>query len=155
MDVKIPQFKKQGLSCPVDFVTVDENRVRFVAFFVLLAVLLYCITGNPVIIAVLLADFILRAFNFNAYSPLAFVSGAVVKQIGLKNKPVDRAPKRFAAFMGVFFLASILLLAISGLPVTSKIVSALVVIFAALESFLGFCAGCYIYSFLSRFKNNS
>ncbi|BAU54701.1 DUF4395 domain-containing protein [Mucilaginibacter gotjawali] len=147
------QYKKQNtLDCPVDFVKVDENRIRVVAFFVVLFVLFYVINGNPVSIGLLLADFLLRAFNLNAYSPLAIISGAVVKQLSLKPKPVDRAPKRFASFMGVAFLFLVLISFLSNFIVLSKVIAGIMIIFASLESFAGFCAGCHVYTLINRFK---
>jgi len=147
------QDKKQpSLECPADLVMVDENRVRVVAFFVLTFAVFYIINGNPLTIGLLLVDFLLRTFNLNAYSPLALISGAVVKQLGLKIKPVDRAPKRFAAFMGVAFLSLILIVALAQFVLLSKAIAVILLIFASLESFAGFCAGCYVYTFLKRFK---
>jgi magnesium-transporting ATPase (P-type) len=147
-----PYKQSSSLDCPVDFVKVDENRVRVVAFFVVLLVLIYLINGNPVGISLLLGDFLLRAFNFNAYSPLAIIAGAVVKQLGLKNKPVDRAPKRFASFMGVAFLVFALISFFTQYILLSKVIAGTMIIFASLESFAGFCAGCHVYTLINRAK---
>ena len=150
------QYKKQSsLNCPVDFVKIDESRVRVAAFFVVLFVLFYVINGNPVSIGLLLADFLLRAFNLNAYSPLAIISGAVVKQLGIKTKPVDRAPKRFASFMGIAFLSIVLISFFSSYVLLSKVISGVMIIFASLESFAGFCAGCHVYSLINRVRFSS
>jgi len=149
---EIKYIKQPSLDCPVDLVKVDENRVRVVAFFALLIALFYMINGNPLSIVVLLADFVLRAFNLNAYSPLAWISGAVVKQLGLKTKPVDRAPKRFAAFMGVTFVSFILIAGLTHYMLLSKVIAGILIVFASLESFAGFCAGCYVFTFLNRFR---
>jgi len=147
------QYKNpSSLNCPVDFVKIDENRVRVVAFFVVLFVLFYVLNGPPVSIGLLLADFLLRAFNFNAYSPLALISGAVVKQLGIKPKPVDRAPKRFASFMGVAFLILVLISYFSNYVLLSKVISGVMIIFASLESFAGFCAGCHVYTLINRVR---
>jgi len=147
------QYKKQSsLDCPVDFVKIDENRVRVVAFFVVLFVLFYLVNGNPVAIAALLADFLLRAFNLNTYSPLAILSGALVKQLGFKSKPADRAPKRFASFMGVAFLVLVLISFFTKFILLSKVIAGVMILFASLESFAGFCAGCHVYSLISRLK---
>jgi hypothetical protein len=141
-----------NLDCPVDHITVNENKVRITAFFVLILAIITLITSNCLLIAFLLIDFTLRAFNLNAYSPLGLLSGAVVKQFGLKNKPVDRAPKRFAAFVGVIFLAGILITRFVSLTLESNILIVILIVFASLESFMGFCAGCYVYTILKRFK---
>lgn len=139
-------FLYLNMDCPVDFVTINENKARLTAFFVLVLSVVYLKTNLWLIIAFLLFDFTLRALNLGKYSLLGFVSDAVIKQLKIKNKPVDRAPKRFAAWVGLVFSAAIL---ISFFSHQIIIVTSLVVVlsfFAFLESFFGFCAGCYVYS---------
>ncbi len=150
----VVKFKlmKNTVVCPVDQVNVDENKVRFTAFLVLVIAITYLAIGNWLLIAILLVDFALRAFNLNVYSPLAILGGAVINQIKLKPKPVDRAPKRFATFVGLVFLAAILTAHVTGFLLTARLVSGVLILFAALESLAGFCAGCYVYSWLIRFK---
>ncbi|MGF7082105.1 DUF4395 domain-containing protein [Mucilaginibacter sp. UYCu711] len=139
------------LECPVDFVTINENRARMVAFLVLMLVVLCFGTANWLIAAFLLVDFALRSFYLNKFSPLAIIAGVLIKLLQLKNKPVDRAPKRFAAFVGLSFMVMILLALLTGFITTAKAVLIVIMIFAALESLAGFCAGCYVYSYLKRF----
>jgi hypothetical protein len=140
------------LECPVDNITVNESRVRLVAFFVLVLALICFITTNWIIVVFLLVDFTLRTFNLNSYSLLSLISGQLVKLFKLKNKPVDRAPKRFAAFIGLIFTAVITVTLLIDLSAIAKIALVVLMIFAALESLVGFCAGCYVYSYLKHFK---
>jgi hypothetical protein len=143
------------MDCPVDFIKINENKARLTAFFVFVLTLVYLKTGFWLIMAFLLVDFTLRAFNMGKYSPLGFVSDAVIKQLNIKNKPVDRAPKRFAAGVGLVFVLAILICSLSGLTILPLLLSIVLVFFATLESFLGFCAGCYVYDFgrkISLFK---
>lgn len=134
------------MECPVDFVTINENKARITAFFVLSLAIVYLFTGIWLIMAFLLLDFLFRAFNLGKFSLLAFLSDAVIKQLKIKNKPVDRAPKRFAAMVGLVFTAAILVLAYFHFTVFSESLTVILCVFAALESFAGFCAGCYVYS---------
>jgi len=143
---------KSAVTCPVDNVAVDENRVRVNAFLVLVIALAYMAFANWLLITLLLIDFALRAFNLNTYSPLAIISGVIVKQANLKPKPVDRAPKRFATFVGLVFLAAILIAHITDNLLVARLINAVLILFAALESLAGFCAGCYVYAWLIRFK---
>ena len=136
--------------CPVDFITVNENKVRIVAFFVLLSVIAYLITSSWIVAAILAVDFLLRTLNFNAYSPYGIVAGEIAKLFKLPNKPVDRAPKRFAAFTGLLFSVALLITSLVQLTETSEVIGGVLIIFAALEAFVGFCAGCYMYSLLKR-----
>lgn len=71
-----------------------------VAFLVLVLAAICFATANSIIASFLLVDFTLRSLNLNKFSPLAFIAGVMIKLLQIKNKPVDRAPKRFAAFVG-------------------------------------------------------
>jgi hypothetical protein len=139
------------LDCPVDFVPINENRARIVAFLVLILAAICFATANIFIAIFLLVDFTLRSFNLNKFSPLAIIAGVLIKLLQIKNKPVDRAPKRFAAFVGLSFMVMILLALLTGFITTAKVLLVVLMIFAALESLAGFCAGCYVYSYLKRF----
>lgn len=145
-------MNNNNIACPVDQVAVNENRVRITSFFVLLLAVTYVFTNSWLVITFLLVDFLLRIFNLNNYSPLALLSGFVVKRLGIKNKPVDRAPKRFAAIVGVIFLTAILITLFLHLILLSLIITAVLIVFASLEAFVGFCAGCYVYSLLKGVK---
>jgi len=145
-------MNNNNIVCPVDQIAVNENRVRITAFFVLLMAITYVFTNSWFVIAFLLADFLLRIFNLNNYSPLALLSGFVVKRLGIKNKPVDRAPKRFAAIVGFIFLTTILIALLTNFILSSLALTAVIIAFASLEAFVGFCAGCYVYSLLKGLK---
>ncbi|NNU33882.1 DUF4395 domain-containing protein [Mucilaginibacter sp. S1162] len=140
-----------NLDCPVDFVPINENRARMVAFLVLLLVVSCYVTVNWLIAAFLLVDFALRSFYLNQFSVLAILAGLLIKLFKIKNKPVDRAPKRFAAFVGLSFMVMILLALLTGFINTAKVLLIVIMIFAVLESLAGFCAGCYVYTYLKRF----
>jgi len=143
------------MDCPVDFISINENKARITAFFVLVLTLVNIKTGFWFLMAFLLIDFTMRTLNLGKYSPLGFVSDAVIKQLSIKNKPVDRAPKRFAAGVGLVFTAAILISSLLGLTLVSIVLSIVLAFFATLESFFGFCAGCYVYDFgrkISLFK---
>jgi len=143
------------MECPVDFIKINENKARLTAFFVLVLTLVYLRTGFWLIMAFLMVDFAIRAFNLGKYSLIGFVSDAVIKQLNIKNKPVDRAPKRFAAGVGLVFTAAILAVFLLAVPLAPMILAVIMALFALLESFFGFCAGCYVYDFgkkISLFK---
>jgi hypothetical protein len=82
---------------------------------------------------------------------LAIIAGWLIKLFKLKNRPVDRAPKRFAAFIGLTFSIAILIALLFDFTTTAKVLLGILMIFAALESSVGFCAGCYVYTYLKRF----
>jgi 4-hydroxybenzoate polyprenyltransferase len=138
---------KNEIDCPIDLVSVNENRVKLVALLVLGFAIAYLFTGWWGIIVFLVADFGLRSFNLGKYSPLFIVAGTLVKIFGIGNKPTDQAPKRFAARMGFAFTLVISVFAFLQLTTLVIILGIALCFFAFLESFLGICVGCYVYSF--------
>ena len=143
-----------NIDCPVDFVQVNENRVRLNALWVLAlligAMFIHAIT-LPVF-TILVIDFFLRAFSFGKYSPLHIWSGLVIKKLKMGNKPIDQAPKRFAAGIGFALSLLAVILYIFQFSQTLFILAIIFAAFAMLESFFSFCAGCYVYSFLLKAK---
>jgi len=137
---------ESNIQCPVDFVLMNENKARLTAFFVLVLAVVFLITGLWIIVAFLVIDFLLRANNWGKYSLLAILSEAVIKQLRIRNKPTDRAPKKFAAGVGLVFTTGILILTLLHLSTLTIIVTIVLLFFAFLESFIGFCAGCYVYN---------
>src|SRR5690606_19825937 len=94
-------MSNRGLDCPVDFVTINEYQVRWTALLVLVVTAGYIVSGYWFIPAFLVVDFFLRASKLGKYSLLGQLGGVLVKAFGTGNKPVDRAPKRFAAWIGL------------------------------------------------------
>jgi hypothetical protein len=138
--------------CPVDFIAVNENKVRLVALWVLLLVLVTFIISPLPVFIFLAVDFFLRAFNYGKFSPLNLVSGMAVKQFKIANKPIDQAPKRFAAGIGFALSATVVLFLLLQHYTAVLVLTIVFASFAFLESFLGFCAGCYVYTFLQQIK---
>jgi Domain of unknown function (DUF4395) len=141
---------ENDVQCPVDLVLINENKARLTAFFVLILSTTFLVTGLWILIAFLVLDFFLRANSLSKYSLLAILSDVIIKQLKIKNKPTDRAPKRFAAGVGLIFTGGILILALLHLAIATIVVTAVLLLFAFLESFVGFCAGCYAYSLLHK-----
>lgn len=139
-----------NISCPVDHVTISENRARITAFLVFVTALVFLFTEYWPVALLLAVDFFLRGFGYGSYSPLFWLSGWLGKYIVITVRFVDRAPKLFAARLG-FILADCLLIAAACevRPMAYGLV-ALLLIFSFLESVFGFCAGCVIYSILKR-----
>jgi len=139
---------KEAPDCPVDFVSVNENKTRVVALFVLLIVIVYLLTGYLYLIAFLALDFLLRVSRFAKFSPPGILADVVISVFNISNKPTDRAPKRFAAGTGLAFSLLIIASALLHLDLVAIILTIVLAFFALLESAAGFCAGCYVYAFL-------
>lgn len=135
-----------SLECPVDFAPVNEHKVRFVALLVLIINIVFIVTTGWVLPAFLAIDFLLRSFFTRQYSVLGFIAGNMVKWFNVGTKPVDRAPKRFAAGIGLVFSIAISILSLIGFAQAAIAFSIILVVFASLEAFTGFCAGCYVYT---------
>ena len=144
-------MEDNNLDCPVDFVPINENRARLTALFVLVLMLLYLNNGLRFILFFLFVDFTMRAFKWGQYSLLGMLSNLFIKLFKFKNKQVDRAPKRFAAGMGMAITGLMLVLLVFKAVDLAYILGVIIVVFATLESALGFCAGCYVYTFIKKF----
>ena len=131
--------------------TGNESKIRLTAFFVLVLIIVYMITGIGLIPIFLLLDFTLRGFGLGAYSPLAFLAGHLATSLKLPVKPIYMPPKRFAARVGFLFCLAIVVAHYTDL--STLILSAIIALFAALESLVGFCAGCYVYNAYARLRS--
>jgi hypothetical protein len=63
---------------------------------------------------------------------------------------VDRAPKRFAAGVGFLFSLAVLVLSFTPYTLAAGVLAGILILFAGLEAFVAFCAGCYVYFFLKK-----
>jgi hypothetical protein len=136
------------LICPVSPERVDENRVRVTAFGVILIMGLFFITGNAIFPALLSFDFFLRAFTRLPYSPLSWLARLFVKQIGTLPVWIDKAPKIFAARIGLLLAFITSVSALLGWSMFAYITGSTLVLFAFLECGLNFCAGCWVYTYV-------
>ncbi len=141
-----------SVNCPVEMVIINENRVRVNAFIVFSLLLIYLLVPNLFIPAFLMIDFYLRAFQNGKYSFLNWISAKVEQYGWINSKPTDRAPKRFAAMLGMFFSTILFLSMITKLYTVAIFIAICIASFAFLESFIGFCVGCYVYVFLNHIK---
>jgi hypothetical protein len=139
-----------SIECPVNFTPVNENNVRITALQVFLISLAYLLSGYWTLIALLMLDFLIRSFGLGQFSPLTSLSSLAVRLLKLRNKPIDSAPKLFAARVGTIFSFAILT-SHTAFPVAALVLGIALSLFAFLESFVGFCAGCYVYSIGKKF----
>lgn len=143
-------ISENSLSCPIDFVSVNENKVRVIALHVF--VLSIAILFNPhwISIGLLAVDFFLRTFKLNKFSPFAISAAGITRVFTLGFKPVDQGPKRFAAGVGLTFSVAMLVTYLANYTTATLVLTGIITVFSFLESFLAFCAGCYVYTFLLR-----
>ena len=140
-------------ACPISGESRNERVARIVAAFVVVIVLVAAGLGSPwgaLILFALAADFVVRGFGDARRSPLATLARGVANTLRIAPKPVDAAPKKFAARIGIVFSVLSGLLFFAGLPVPALVVSGVFVVCATLEAALGYCVGCKVYALLPR-----
>jgi hypothetical protein len=144
-------------SCPISGEQRDNNTVRIVAaqtfiIAVIALVVALAVGALPaaVITGLLAIDFVIRAFIKPKYSPLATLGRGISSGLKLPKKMVDSAPKVFAARIGVLFTVTSTILYALGLTLAGTVVLAILIVCAFLESALGFCVGCQVYSLLPK-----
>ncbi len=96
--------------------------------------------------------FVARLASGPRFSPLGRAATMLVApRLKRYTKLVPGPPKRFAQGIGAVFTVTALVLWLVGDVTGSRILLALLVIPALLESALGFCVGCKMFAFLMRY----
>ena len=145
----------QKITCPVSSERVDNNVTRIIAAIVLLLSVAGILLHNYFVFIFLTYDFASRTFYKGNGSILKWVGKQIVKVLRITPKPINAAPRKFAAGLGLIFSFTIGMLIYLTLTIPSLIVGGILVVCALMESALGFCLGCYVYSiFIIPFVKN-
>jgi hypothetical protein len=136
------------LICPISNEMVNERLTRINAFFTILLVAAGFLFNSVLFPLLLLVDFFFRAFTTSKYSPVSFVSSGLVSVLQLTKKPIDKAPKTFAARLGFIMTLAIATLFLLQLYNASMVIAGILVFFATLEFAFGICVGCIIYTYI-------
>ncbi|KGN36582.1 DUF4395 domain-containing protein [Knoellia subterranea] len=130
---------------------VNEKAARSVAGGVVLLAGLTLLTQWWWLAAVLALGFALRVAGGPRYSPLGRLAVHVVAPLFGEARLVPGPPKRFAQTVGLV-VSSVAAVAALGFGATTvaSVLLAVLVVFALLESALGFCAGCWAFGQLMR-----
>lgn len=131
--------------CPLIFRQVDATVTRINTLFVILGILTFLVTQNPIVLVLLIVDFILRLYGFKHLSPINISSLYIQKMLSLKVKMEDAGAKRLAAFFGVGFTIALLICSWIGADLAIAFISGIFLFCAALELFFGYCIACQIY----------
>jgi hypothetical protein len=103
------------------------------------------------LLALLSYGFVARVLTGPTMSPLGqLVTRVITPRVGLAERPVAGPPKRFAQAMGVAFSLSALLLTLVGDDTAARVVLALLLTAATLESVFALCLGCRVFALLMR-----
>ncbi|WP_078128989.1 DUF4395 domain-containing protein [Leptospira alexanderi] len=131
--------------------SVNEYAARSVAGLVFLLTIVTLLTQSIWLNLALLYGFTARVLygpKFSLFAKLAI--HGIVPLLKLGNKTVAGPPKRFAQGVGFLFSLTSLILLIQGQILAFQITLGILVFFAALESFVGFCAGCFVFGYLMQ-----
>ncbi len=135
------------LVCPISNEQVNERLTRLNAFFTFVLVVAGFVFNSVLFPVFLMADFFIRAFTKQKFSPLGYSSYLLVNAFGLEVKRIDKAPKIFAARLGFLMSLIISVLFLFDLYVASMVVAGILAFFASLEFAFGICVGCIIYTY--------
>lgn len=130
---------------------VNEVAARVVAGMVVALSLAILVTGEWWLAFVLAYGFLARVATGPTLSPMGQLATRLIAPRIAEPKLVPGPPKRFAQTVGLACSVTALLLHFAaGQSVAAGVVLAMLTVFAALESFLGFCAGCFVFNYLIR-----
>ena len=130
---------------------VDEHAARTVAGGVAVLAALTLVTGWHWLIVLLAVGFLARTAAGPRFSLLGrFATQVVAPRLGMPRF-VPGPPKRFAQSIGLALTTVAAVAAYGfGAVVLPTVLVAVLLMFALLESVLGFCAGCWLFGRLMR-----
>ena len=130
---------------------VNEVAARIVAGMVVALSLTIMVTGQSWLMFALAYGFLARVLTGPTLSPMGLIATRVIAPRIPKRRLVPGPPKRFAQSVGLAFSATALVLHFGfGYTLAAYGALAILTLFAALEGFVGFCAGCYVFNNLMR-----
>ena len=136
---------------------VNDNAARIVATWVVLLSLIIIFTKETLLIYILFYGFLARVLTGPTLSPIGFISMKFIAPKFGPPKHVPGIPKRFAQAIGLVFASAVLLLTL--ISTTSQweyhtesynIILGTLTLFAAIEAFVGFCTGCWVFGLLMK-----
>ncbi|AFV97251.1 MULTISPECIES: DUF4395 domain-containing protein [unclassified Sulfuricurvum] len=131
--------------CPLIFRHVDATVTRINTLFVILGIIAFLVTQSPIVLILLIVDFILRLYGYKHLSPINISSLFIQKTLSLEVKMEDAGAKRLAAFFGTGFTIALLISSWIGADVAIAFISGIFLFCAALELLFGYCIACKIY----------
>ena len=128
---------------------VQERIVRAIALQVVAISALSIALKQPVLMLLLSIDFLIRAVFNSKYSLLSLISRNFLADVlPFRNKMILVRPKKFAAAIGMILSASAGIFGLAGQIPLMIYLTAILLLFSSLETFLKFCAGCLMFGFL-------
>lgn len=138
----------KNLICPVSSERIPEYLPRVTAFYVIGLLFTYLFTFFTPILLFLLYDFFVRGFGWPNYSLIHLTAKKTSELLHLKGKSIEKAPKIFAARLGIIMVFAALILDLASVQAGAIAFSVGLIVFASLECVLNFCVGCYVYTYV-------
>lgn len=131
---------------------VNEYAARSVAAMVFTLTVVLIVTDTRWLTFVLAYGFLARVLTGPKLSPMGLLATRLVApKVLRRSRAVAGPPKQFAQAIGLgFSVASIVLIYGFGLVGVAYSLLGVLVLFAGLEAFAGFCAGCFVFGYLMR-----
>ena len=130
---------------------VDEVSARLVATGVVIEAGLAVALRSPLLAVTLWIGFVLRVASGPRFSPLALLVTRVIRpRLSIRPRPVPGTPKRFAQGVGATFTTAVVVLLAIGASGAAWALLGVLIVFASLEAFVGFCMGCTAYRWLAH-----
>lgn len=131
---------------------VNEVSARLVAAGVVVMAALTLGLRQPWLLVPIAYGFVARVATGPTLSPLGqLVTRVITPRLPLASRPVPGPPKRFAQGIGAVVTVTAALLAlVAGLTAPAYGLVVMLLVFASLESFAGFCVGCTVFAALMR-----
>jgi Domain of unknown function (DUF4395) len=145
--VKNTWMSPKSLLCPISPLRVGETTARVTGGLAAALIGVYVLTGAGAIPLALAIDYGLRASIRWQHSPLSWLAAHLVRGLRLPDRPIDRAPKLFAARIGMLLLLASSILALVH-PPSGLVIGLVLMGFALLEFVLNICVGCLIYRYV-------
>ncbi len=128
----------------------DGNRTRLRAFFAVLVMTAFLLTGATGWLFVLAYDYFALLNLSQRLSPLALVAATVVQQAGWEPKEADAEEKRFADQIKFTLILGALTASLADYSAIGGLIAALTGIWTAVEALDERCPGCALYRLLKR-----
>lgn len=129
---------------------VNELAARTVAAGVALLAALALVTGWRWVLVLLAVGFLARTLAGPRFSALGRLATHVIApRLGMPRF-VPGPPKRFAQGIGLVLTTVAAVTAYAGVAVLPLVLVGVLLVFALLESVVGFCAGCWVFGHLMR-----
>lgn len=129
---------------------VNEKAARVVAGGVAALSLLTVLTGWHWLTVLLALGFLARVLTGPRLSPLGQLATKVVAPALGEPRLVPGPPKRFAQAIGLALTSAAVVGWLLGATTVTTVLLVVLLVFATLESALGFCAGCWVFGYLMR-----